>query len=131
MLHLKHLETMTQVVGLVSPNARGSGKRPAPTAVDGVPTQARQALSLSEKRRRTTYALAIHTAMDVDTSGDGVRAAVLTKVPEQLQELVDMHIREQVYNHDGEYPWHAQAQQIADTIVGMEDALADEAAAAF
>jgi hypothetical protein len=128
MLHVKHLDTMAQVVALISPNPQDSLKRRAPITLEGGSTQVKQAMSLSEKRRRTTYALAIHTALDVDHSDSCVRAAVLTKVPEELKGMVDLHIREQVHNHDGEYPWHEKAQQIADTIVGMEDELADEAA---
>jgi hypothetical protein len=126
---MQHLETMAQVVSMISPNTQDSLKRRAQITVEGVSTQARQALSLSEKRRRTTYALAIHTALDVVTSDSDVRAAVLTEVPEQLKAMVDLHIRQQVHNHEGDYPWYDQAQQLADTIVGMEDDLADEASA--
>jgi hypothetical protein len=117
---------MTQVVGMISPNTKHGLKRQTPSSLEVVPNHAGQVLSLSDKKRRTTYALAIHTALDVDTSGAGVRTAVLKKVPESLKDMVDLHLREQVHNHEGKYPWHDQAQQIANTIVEMEDELAYE-----
>jgi hypothetical protein len=121
---LKSFDTMKDLVQITSGSTQ-------PPAAGSASTQQKFSLKV-QHQRHAAYALAIHRTMDeAGCSDSSVMRAVLEKAPAHMKDLVEMHLRTAILNHheaDGHsvrYPWLAQAEQLANQIVELEELQAD------